>query len=218
MSTITGHDKTWNRASIFGSAANTAYALGGGTAANPLTSSTANTNFVDWRTKSTATSGDNRGHYLRHYLSGANGGGECLRAFTTVEAACGTAHGAHISLNFGESGALSGLGVACRATAHIKNAAMTGTGTLAALQAEVYSDGANSDPAALTDLSLIRIVNDGNAAGVAAVDDKANLLSLSGFEVGADNMVAAKTAAAVSHTVRCNIGGATYYLMLSDTQ
>ena len=189
-----------------------------GTSSSTVSTSTANTKFISCYFENSATSGDNRGMYLRQYLSGAGSGGEAARIFSTINAACGTAHGAHISLNFGASGSLSGLGVAMRGTLHIPdNATWTG-GTLAALQAEIYSDGAASDPDGVTELSYIRVINDGNSSGKADVDDDAFLMSIQGHTIGAGNMVAVKSSAAVSHTAKIKIGSTTYYVMLSDTQ
>jgi hypothetical protein len=191
-----------------------------GSSSNKISSSTANTKFVQLYLESSATSGDNRGIYNRLYLSGAGGGGESFRAFTTITAACGTAHGSHISLNFAgdTTGSLSGLGVAVRGTLHIPDDAAWTSGTLSALQAEIYSDGAASDSDGLTELSFLRVVNAGNASGIADVDDDAFLISAQGFTVGAGNVFAAKSSAAVSHTARIKVGSTTYYIMLSDAQ
>lgn len=191
-----------------------------GSSSSTISSSTANTKFMQYYLESSATSGDNRAKYLRLYLSGAGGGGEAFRGFTTVSAACTTAHGSHISLNFAgdTTGSLSGLGVAVRGTLHIPDDASWTSGTLAALQAEIYSDGDHSDTDGCTEVSFIRIINDGNANGKADVDDDAFLMSLQGFTVGAGNVVAAKTSSAVSHGARIKIGSDTYYIMLSDTQ
>lgn len=191
-----------------------------GTSSVPIVEDTANMKFIAIYVDNGATSGDNRAMYLREYLTGAGGGGEAARVFTTVNnVAGGTAHGAHISLNFGTTGSITGLGVAGRNTLHIANQAYTGLGgTYAAVQAEIYSDGANSDPAGMTEISFVRVVNDGHANGIADVDDDAFLFSFQGFSVGAGNVFAAKTASAVSHGARVKIGSTTYYLMLSDTQ
>lgn len=94
---------------------------GGGTSATPASTATADKNFLGWWTASTATSGDSRGLYLRHYFSGAGGSGEALRAYGTVNnvtaAVGGTVNGAHISLSItGASGAISGSANALRAT------------------------------------------------------------------------------------------------------
>ncbi len=192
--------------------------LGSGTSSDPYVDDTADTKIMSFYTDCGATSGDSRGLYLRHYITGAAGGGEAARIFTTVNNVAGaTAHGAHISLNFGTSGSCTGQGIGLRSTIHVPNATMGG-GTYAALQAEIYTDGASSSIASVTKFSYIRIVNDGNATGIANVDDYANLLSLSGCAIASGNMIAAKSSAAVSHTARIDVGGTPYYIMLSDTQ
>ena len=146
--------------------------LGSGTAASPATTATADKNFIEFRVENTATSGDNRGMYLREYLAGAGGGGEALRVFTTVDdVAAGTAHGMHCSLNFDTSGSVTGQGIAGRFTLHMPSTALSASNvTYAAIQAEIWSDGATSDPAGNL-LSAIRVVNGGNTTGAADVDD-----------------------------------------------
>jgi len=196
-----------------------ALALGIGAAATRATTATADKNFCELRTESTATSGDSRGIYNRLYLGGAGVSGESLRSFTTVDdVAAATAHGAHISLNFNATGSVTGQGIAGRNTLHIPDDASWAPGTIAALQAEIWSDGDNSDTDGATEVSFLRFVNGGNANGIADVDDDAALMVLSGFTIGAGNVVAAQSAAVVSHTIRINIGGTLYYLMVSDTQ
>ena len=190
-----------------------------GTSAARVTEDTADMKFLSFYFDNGATSGDNRGIYNRLYLSGAGGGGESLRSYTTVEdVAAGTAHGAHLSLDFGASGSITGLGVASRNTLHIPDAALAAGGTYAATMVEIFSDGASSDPGAVSELSFLRLVNDGNADGIADVDDDAFLFTLAGGSLGAGNVMAAKTAAAVSHTLRVKIHNITYYLMVSDAQ
>lgn len=193
--------------------------LGAGSSTAPLTTATADTKFMDFRLKNTATSGDNRGMYLRLALAGAGGGGEAARIFTVVDdVAAGTAHGAHISLGFDTEGSVTGLGAAVRGTLHIPNDADWAPGTVTALQAEIYSDGAASDTDGATDVSFIRVVNDGNASGVADVDDDAALFSLSGFTIGAGNMVQADDdETKFSHKIRIKIAGTVYYLMATAT-
>lgn len=200
-------------------AGNGSLLLGSGTSSSPFTTAEANKNFVEFRFENSATSGDNRGIYNRLYLSGAGGGGESLRAFTTVnDVAAGTAHGAHISLNFGSTGTITGQGIAVRGTLHLKNEALASNVTMAALQAEIYSDGADSDPGGSTKLSYLRCVNDGHANGIADVDDDANLIEIIGHSIGAGNMVVAETdETKFSHKIRINIGGTTYYLMACAT-
>jgi hypothetical protein len=82
--------------------------------------------------------------------------------------------------------------------------------------AEIWSDGASSDASGVTELSLFRAVLSGNATGLATVDDKAALISISGNTIGSGNMVCAKSAAAVTHVARMLINGTAYYMMLSN--
>jgi len=196
---------------------------GVGTSADPATSSTANDKFLEFRCKSSATSGDNRLIYMRYELGGAAGGGECLRALTSVTANTGTAHGAHISLAFSAvagGSECSGQGIACRNTLHIPDiASWAPTGTYSALQAEIYSDGAASDPAGMTELSFIRIISDGNATGKADVDTDAFLFSIQGLTAAADttkvlSSVSLAELPGSSIGLRCKVGATTYRLPL----
>ena len=207
-----------------GGADGNALLFGIGTAASPATTSTAGKNFLEHRLESSATSGDARGHYLRLYLSGAGGSGESLRAFTTVnDVAAATAHGAHISLNFGTSGTVTGQGIAMRGTLHMPATALTSNVTMAAVQAEIWSDASTSDPGGSTILSFFRAVNGGNANGMADVDDDAALFELNGFTLGSGNMVSANTAgqSTLDFTnwvlIRINIGGTTHYIPAAQT-
>lgn len=114
--------------------------MGGGTATTPLTTATANKNFLGYWFDSTATSGDSRGMYLRLYFSGAGVSGEAARIYGTVNnvtaATGGTVNGAHISLSVtGASGAVSGAGNALRATLDL-GASTTVGGTVAVIQAD----------------------------------------------------------------------------------
>jgi len=188
-----------------------------GTSSVPITTSAANIKFLQYYLETTATSGDNRAMYLRLYLSGAGAGGEAARIFTTInDVACGTAHGAHISLNFADSGELSGLGVASRNTLHIPDDAGWTGGNLSPLMAEIYSDGAASDPDGVTNLSYIQISNSGNANGIADVDDDVNLLSIQGHTVASGNMIVADTdETKFSHKARILVGSTPYYIMLT---
>lgn len=208
-----------------GTTAITALAMGGGTAATPLTTAVADKNFMEFRTQSTATSGDARGIYNRLYLAGAGGGGESLRSYTEiVGVVAASAHGAHISLGMGESttkGSVTGLGAAVRATLGLPDIAMDAGGTYAALQAEIYSFGADSDAGAVTSLSCIRVVNDGAANGKADVDDDAVLFDFAGWGVGDGNMIAVKAAAAspnVTNSIRVKLpDGSLAYIYLGTT-
>ena len=165
-----------------------ALVLGSGSSSDKETTSTPNSSFVEFRFENTATSGDNRGVYNRFYIAGAGGGGESLRTFTTVDdVAAGTAHGAHISLNFSSTGSITGLGVAGRNTLHIPDQAQSG-GTYAAVQAEIWADGASSDISGATAHAVWRTVVDGNATGAATVHNFMDF-SLPAALVGSGGMV-----------------------------
>ena len=203
----------------------TALILGRGTSSNPLTISTANSKFLEFRCTCAATSGDNRLQYQWYTLSGG-GGGESLRSMTYVASNVGTAHGAHLSLSFlatAGGSECSGLGVAVRGTLHIPNiASWAPTGTYAAGMFEIYSDGANSNPTGMTELSLLTLGLTGNGTGAdtggtADVDDMAYLLTLTGGTIANGNVVeAAVTEANYAYAARCKINGTVMYLMFSS--
>lgn len=194
--------------------------IGGGTNANPLTTSVVDAKFIELRAESQAVSGDNRLQYLRYALEGG-GGGECLRALTRVGSNVGTAHGAHLSLAFDAvaGGAeCSGLGVACRGTLHIPDiAAWAPTGTYAAGMFEIFSDGTASDPAGMTELSCLRLVNSGGS-GKADVDTDAHILSLQGWTAasGVTNAVTTtilnELSAVSALGFRIKVGDVLYYV------
>ncbi len=200
---------------VLGNKVHNGILIGSGTATSQDTrqlSSEVDKNFLSFFVENTATSGTSRGEYLRLYLSGAGGGGEALRAFTSVQNVAGAnAHGAHISLNFGTSGSITGLGVASRNTLHLPNAAMSGWGNYAPTQAEIWSDGATTDPTGVEYLSFLRVVNDGNATGVGRVDDKANLIDLVGGSDATGNVH-------FGCTLRSRIQGSAKYLLLSNAE
>ncbi len=207
---------TWPNDAVF-----TAKLFGGGTSANPLTTSTADVKFIEFRCESTASSGDNRLLYMRYALGGA-GGGETLRALTKVEANLGTAHGAHLSLGFVATAGgseCSGLGVACRGTLHIPNvASWAPTGTYAAGMFEIYSDGSSSDPAGMTELAVLRLENAGDGTGKADVDTDAYLFSIQGFATAADSTKVIRTDSLAelntANTIglRIKVGSTVYYI------
>lgn len=166
------------------------------------------------------TSGDARGIYDKLTLSGT-AGGEALRAYTYVTENLDTAHGAHISLGFcAEAGGseCSGLGVGVRGTLHIPNiASWKPTGTYAAGMFEIYSDGKASDPADMTELSVLRLCNSGDATGKADVDTDACIFSVQGFTAaaGVTNALSSTRLAelpAGSVGLRCKIGSSMYYI------
>jgi hypothetical protein len=119
--------------------------------------------------------------YLRLYLTGG-AGGEALRAFCTVSSntPADTVNGAHISLSFGATiGNVTGLGTAVRATLHVPNRALTGN--CAAIQAELYADGASSANGGV--LSFVRFSLGGNATGITALTQHASCVAFA-FDAG----------------------------------
>ena len=175
--------------------------------------------FMDWQVHSEAASGDARAQYLRLYLDTAGGGGEALRVFTTIQdVAAASAHGAHISLSLGTSGTVTGQGIAGRNTLHMPATALASNVTMAALQAEIWSDGSASDPGGSTILSFLRIVNAGHANGIADVDDDAAILDLQGFTSGAGNVFKTGAPTTLGASFRVRVGSTLYYVPLYTTQ
>ena len=197
----------------------------GGTSVAPITEDTADMKFISFYFDNGATSGDSRGIYNRLYITGAGGGGESLRSYTEISnVAAATAHGAHISLGFGESttsGSITGLGVAGRFTFGLADLAYPGTGTLAVIQSEIYSFGASSDPTG-NNIAMFNVGNHGNSTGAADVDDDAVLFYFSGWTVGDGNMIATDgsptTMPNATHSVKVKLpDGSLAYLYLGAT-
>ncbi len=112
----------------------------GATGSSPTdvaTTATPDVKFDGLWTASTATSGDSRNLYRRHYFRGAGGSGEAIRGYGTVDgvqaAVGGTVNGAHLSLLIGTGGSVSGAGNAVRATLETDASVHPG-GTLAVLR------------------------------------------------------------------------------------
>jgi hypothetical protein len=201
-----------------------ALVMGIGNSTSRAQANAAGRNFLSFYFENYATSGDNRGMYLRQYLSGAGASGEALRVFSTVNnVAAATVHGAHTSLNFGTTGTVTGQGIASRNTLHLPNAALASNVTLSALQAEIYCDGSDSDPGDATLLSFLRFSLDGHADGIADVitSTKSVFFDLQGVAAGGDGVnglfrtVAPTTLGA---SLKVLIGSTLYYLPLYTTQ
>jgi len=171
-----------------------------GTSGAPIAISSAGVLNGAYATTS-ATSGDTRLNYSRLTFT-STGSGETSRVFSVVTgagaAAAGTINGEHVSLSINGSGTISGAGNALRAT--IGGSSTNPGGTLAAIQAD--SDFATGGT--WTNASFIRFTN----SGTGTVSNLFNVPTA---------MVAAETAAAVSHTIRIVAAdGTPYYLMVSD--
>lgn len=183
-----------------------------GTSAVRYTTAAANTLFQEYRYENSATSGDNRAIYNELALTGAGSGGESLRSRTIVEdVAGGTAHGAHLSLMFGDTGSITGLGVATRSTLHVPNAALTG-GTYSGAMSEVWHDGASSDISGTTVHSLHRFSNSGNSSGQATM---ANVFEFTGLSA---TQFPTGTNTTIDHALQCKVNGTTYWIGLYDAK
>jgi len=146
--------------------------LGGAGAEGATHSESTAGKFFSFYLANSAASGTVRGLYLRMYLTGG-AGGEAARLYNTVSsnAPKDTVNGAHISLDFGASvGNITGLGTACRNTLHGPNRSLGGT--TAAVQAELWADGASSTCGGRC--SFLRCVVDGaDATGIQAIETTA---------------------------------------------
>ena len=194
----------------FGSTEIAAETMGGGTASSPISTANADKNALGFWFKSTATSGDSRGLYLRQYFAGAGVSGEAARIFGTVDnvtaAVGGTVNGAHITLSAqGASGAISGAGNALRATLGIGASCNPG-GTLAGIQVDSDFDNAATVPA--------------NAACIRVTDS--NTKKWTKFlrlpTIASAGILAAHITDAMTHSVRCvDEAGTVFYLMATTT-
>lgn len=193
-----------------------------GTSSAYITEDTADYKFLSFYLDNGASSGDNRGMYLRLALTGG-GGGEAARIYTNVDANAGTAHGAHISIDFAATAGgseCSGLAAAVRGTMHIPNiASWAPTGTYRCGMFEIYSDGTNSDPAGMTQLSVLSLCNSGDGTGKADVDTDAAILDLQGWTSAGDTTKAISSVSLAelpgsSIAFRVRVGSTLYYCPL----
>ena len=174
----------------------------------------ASQNVINLRLVDYAATGTTRGIYAKVALNGG-AGGEAIRAYATVGSAApvDTCNGAHISLAFTDSGNITGMAEAVRAT--VEYPAATLGGQVSSLLAEAWAaGGTNTNPTAG---SLIRCVLGGNGTGLALLDARLALLSLEGNAAGAGNIfktgcVVATTAAATSCALKIRVNGTTYYI------
>lgn len=187
-----------------------------GTSGAPVTEDTANMKFMSFYFDDGALSGEAVGQYLRLYVTGAGGEGIGGRFYTSVtDVAAGNARGAHISLSFGATGSVTGLGTALETTLHIPSGGGL-AGTVSSMKAAINSDGAASDPVGAR-LSVFNVVSQGDATGMADVDTDAALFDFQGWTLANGNMIAvASTPGAMpnaTHSFKCRLpDGSLVYL------
>ena len=132
----------------------------GGTAADPITVTTAE-NISSFYGTASNTTGDTRLSYNRLTFT-STGSGETIRALTRVTGANaatgGTVNGAHISLSVNTGGSISGAGNGLRVTLGAA-ASVTVGGTVAALQVDSDLGAGATLPG---NASFIRVTNSGS--------------------------------------------------------
>ena len=190
-----------------------------GTSGAPITEDTAGMKFMSFYFDNGATSGESVGLYCRQYVTGAAGSGIAGRFFQSVTNVAGQdCRGGHISLEFGATGKVTGLGVALETTLHVPSGAGAWAGgTYASLKVAIHSDAATSDPAGATEVSFIRIDNQGDATGAADIDTDAFLMSLQGFTAGASDLFATGGDVAAAASLKIKIGATPYYILLGTS-
>lgn len=193
----------------FGSVATTALRLGGGTSASPLTTSVADKNFLQFYTQCTATSGDSRAMYIRHYAAGtiaSTGYADAVRAFMTVT---GTgysfASGLHATMQINAAATVTGSAAGLRATLAAAADTRTLGGKLCAL--DLCSDIATGNTMP-TVHGFMRCVDEG-------------AVRLSNFAIipAASNgtIFATHTTQAMSHSIKIvDENGTPYYIMCAS--
>jgi microcompartment protein CcmK/EutM len=171
----------------------------------PVVSADADTHFMHMFFKSTASSGDNRGMYLRtHYTGG--GGGDALRALGIAMAATGTMTGGHVTGQIGTGGSITGLLAGLRATAATSSGLTLSGGTLAALQ--VDSD-LGSAVTGMTEAAFIRV------ADINGTNKMPLLIATDGVGSGSGATTLIKTGSAFATCtggLRCQIGGSVVWI------
>jgi len=178
--------------------------------------------FISFYFDNGATSGDSQGIYNRLYITGAGGGGDALRSFCSVTDVAGaTARGAHVSLSFGTSGTVTGLGTALETTLHLPSGGGA-AGTISSIKAAINSDGAGSDPAGATSLSVFNVVSQGDATGMQDVDTDCVLFDFVGWTPGTGSMLYDSTGAVPGNSdgsIKIRLpSGALAYLLYFDQQ
>lgn len=171
--------------------------MGAGNATTRAATSTADKRFMNFYTESTATSGDSRGIYWQHFLSGAGATGDCARFFTKVNAT-GVAggFGVHATLQVQDDATtgITGLANGVRATLAAEAASRTLGGTLAALQ--VDSDVATGNTLPATSY-FIRAADNGAV----------KIANLLGFPAASSFWNAGESATTAAGTIQCYVEG-----------
>ena len=194
----------------FGPVNSTALLHGGGSSSFPLTTSTADSKFMSYYVKSTATSGDARALYARIELDGtiaALGYGDAIRAWAKVG---GTgysyASGVHGTCSIDASATVTGSSSGVRATYGAAAASRTLSGAISALHLASDVGASNTMP---TYNAYIRCTKDGS------VDFDHLLILPSAAATG--TIFAAHVTETMTHSIRIlDSAGTPYYIMCCD--
>lgn len=204
------NDKVINTgATQWGSTANAGLTFGGGTSGSPMLTALADKNFGAMYTKTTATSGDSRGLYWRHYAGGtiaSTGFADAIRAFMTVT---GTGYsyatGVHATMQINVGATVTGSGAGLRATLAAESASRTLAGKLASLQVDSDIGASNTMP---TVHGFMRFVDNGavRVSNLAVIPAASN-----------GTIFATHTVQAMTHSIRIvDESGTPYYIMCAS--
>lgn len=194
-----------------GDASTAALLIGVGTSGTPATTAVANKSFFEHRCQSTATSGTSYGLYLGMQAHGAGAEHIAIRGRVPLTAAAGNAHGGHFTLEDDGTGKVTGLGTGCRMNWVMPDAATPAGGTYYGAMAEIYSNGANSSAAAVTQHAILAVQSAGHATGMATVK---NAIAFAGTD-GSGEMIYAHTITtpgAAQGSVKCLFNGVVGHL------
>jgi hypothetical protein len=190
----------------------TGFLGGGGTDANPLISSSAGMNFLDFRSRSTdATGADSRGLYWRHYAAGVNSSSDCFRPYLIVTASgANAARGIHASVAFTGTGNCTGEVSASKGTLEIPPALK---GTACAVCANLYMTPTGT---VAGNASGLRFVLDGDSTAVTAANTNAavGVLSVDGVTITSNGLVHTSASTNSSHGMRILVNGAPYEILM----
>jgi len=182
--------------------------IGVGTSEDPATTAVASKNFLEFRTQSTATSGDGRGLYIRYELcpeTSTTGSGEAVRGLAMSDKIAANLTGVSGAVGFVDGvGSITGSSSGMTGTMMINTAGQT-TGWLYGVVAQMHFAGAGGPPSASH--AILHIEAYGNATGVNLCK---NAIRFNGG-TGSGNMI-------YNETVRVLSGTSTRYIPLSTEQ
>ena len=195
---VTFSDPVW-----FGAAGSGLY-FGAGTSGTAMSNSTVDGTVGKFYTASSATSGDNRGLYWKHDLTGAGASGDAGRFYGVAKAAVANIQGLHATGQIGAAGSVSGEVVGVRATAATSTGLTLSGGSMYALR--IDSDLSS----AVTGLTTAAMI------GIYDVNGTNKMPYFLHFDASATSVIAADTSnlpAAATYKIKCRVGSTDFYLI-----